>query len=74
MLRSVTLGVLSAPGVGGPALLATLRKLAALPERTSFCGATGGGDGGREETIDTRPAIRDTLWLEERLRERGPDG
>lgn len=61
ILRSVAPGVLSIPGVGGPVLLATLRKLAALLARTSFCGAVGGGEGGLEGTIDSRPAINDTL-------------
>lgn len=60
MLRSPTLGVRSTPGVGGPVLLATLRKLAALLARTNFIGAVGGGEGGCEGTIETRPAIRDT--------------
>ena len=55
-------------------LLATLRKLAALFARTSFCGAVGGGEGGCEGTIDTRPAMSDTRWCEDRRRERGAFG
>lgn len=71
MLRSPTLGVRSTPGVGGPVLLATLKKLAALLARTNFIGVAGGGEGGCEGTIETRPAIKETRWCEERRREWG---
>lgn len=74
MLRSPTVGALSTPGVGGPALLATLKKLAALPDRTSFCGPIGGGDGGSAGIIETRPAMRETRCCEERRRDRGVPG
>lgn len=70
MLRSPT-ALCSAPGVGGPTLLATLRKLAALLARTNVCGPVGGGDGGSTGSIETRPAISDTRCCDERRRGRG---
>ena len=72
MLRSLRAST-SELGVGGPVLVATLRKLAALFARTSFCGTSGGGDGGADGTIDTRPAMSETRCCEDLRRGRaGP--
>ena len=47
-------------GVGGRVLVSRLSKLAVLPDRISFWGATGGGEGGSMGAMERRPAIRDT--------------
>lgn len=53
--------------------MATLRKLAALFARTSFCGTSGGGEGGADGTIDTRPAMSETRCCDDLRRGRaGP--
>jgi hypothetical protein len=59
---------LSGCGVGGPALAATLRKLLVLSTRCRLNGAgnEGVGSGGSMGAINTRPAIRETLCLEDR--------
>ena len=62
-----------ASGVGGPTLLATLRKLAALLARTSVWVAVGGGDGGSTGRIETRPANIEMRCCDERRRGRGSD-
>lgn len=69
ILRSLSAST-SELGVGGPVLAAMLRKLAALFARTSVWGTAGGGDGGWDGTIDTRPAIRETRCCEDRRRGR----
>ena len=69
ILRSLSAST-SELGVGGPVLVATLRKLAALFARTSFCGTSGGGEGGADGTIDTRPAMSETRCCDDLRRGR----
>lgn len=54
-------------------LSATLRKLPELSARQRLWGRID-GDGGSIGAIETRPAISDTRWREERLRNRGEEG
>ena len=74
MSRSLESGVSVPVGVGGQVLCAMLKRLPELPDRTSFCGATGKSDGGSMGAMETRPAIRETRCCEERLRGLGEVG
>ena len=61
MLRSFEdCAMIDEDGVGGRLLGSRLSKLAVLPDRISFWGATGGGEGGSMGAIERRPAIKDT--------------
>lgn len=53
-------------GDGGRALSAWLKKLRLLDERRKFADKTGGGEGGSMGVINTCPAMRDTLFCEDR--------
>jgi hypothetical protein len=64
----------SVRGLGGAVLAAQLRKLLELSARCRLGASAGGGEGGSIGAIDTRPAIKETLCCEDRLRGRGAVG